>query len=209
MHPYRMQTLIVQRGKDQIANTTQRNSIYQTIDALHRAGLIRARATVRDAKRPERTLYEATPEGRTTLRNWIRQGLSTIAREFPEFPAVLSTLYGVAGASDLRDLLAARATAVQTRLTELRRPYPRIPRLFLLEQEYLAALANAELEWLRSIDRDLGSGKLTFPSKAEMMRIESDLGRPSEGALDRLAAETALKPAKSRRASRRKRASTK
>jgi hypothetical protein len=34
MHPYRMQALIKQRGKEQIANVAQRNSVYQTIAAL-------------------------------------------------------------------------------------------------------------------------------------------------------------------------------
>jgi hypothetical protein len=32
-----MQTLIKERGKDQIANVAQRNSVYQTIAALKRA----------------------------------------------------------------------------------------------------------------------------------------------------------------------------
>src|ERR1700704_4347600 len=67
MHPYRMQTLIKQRGKDQIANVAQRNSVYQTIDALRRAGLIKIRGRSREERRPERTTYEATEEGRRAL----------------------------------------------------------------------------------------------------------------------------------------------
>jgi DNA-binding PadR family transcriptional regulator len=47
MHPYRIQTLIKERGKDQIANVAQRNSVYQTIAALRRAGLIAVRETSR------------------------------------------------------------------------------------------------------------------------------------------------------------------
>src|SRR5215471_405199 len=77
MHPYRMQTLIRQRGKDQVANVAQRNSVYQTIDALERAGLIAAKETSREENRPERTLYGATDEGRRALRAWVRDGLST------------------------------------------------------------------------------------------------------------------------------------
>src|ERR1700721_886577 len=95
MHPYRMQTLIKQRGKDQVANVAQRNSVYQTIDALRRAGLIEIRETSRQERRPERSVYEATDEGRHALQSWVRAGLSTPAREFPEFPAALSVLYGV------------------------------------------------------------------------------------------------------------------
>src|SRR5438309_7044382 len=86
MHPYRMQTLIKERGKDQIANVAQRNSVYQTITALRRAGLIAVRETAQEERRPERTVYEVTAEGRRTLRMWMRTVLSTPAREFPEFP---------------------------------------------------------------------------------------------------------------------------
>src|SRR5579862_4517755 len=77
MHPYRMQALIKQRGKDQIANVAQRNSVYQTIDALKRADLIAVRETSREERRPERTTYEATAAGREALRAWVRAGLAT------------------------------------------------------------------------------------------------------------------------------------
>src|SRR5579862_2576078 len=60
MHPYRMQTLIKERGKDLVANVAQRNSVYQTIDALRRAGLVEVREMSRDERRPERTVYQAT-----------------------------------------------------------------------------------------------------------------------------------------------------
>lgn len=186
MHPYRMQTLMKQRGKDQIANVTQRNSVYQTIDALRRAGLIGIRETARDKRRPERTIYEATEEGRRALRAWVRAGLSTVAREFPEFPAALSTLYGVAGPDDLRALLETRAAALEIRQVDLEKPQPMPPRLFLLEQEYMAAVVRAELAWLRSIIADLDSGQLAFPTKDEMLRISTELGRPSDEAVGRL-----------------------
>src|SRR5579862_1201460 len=63
MHPYRMQALIKERGKDQIANVAQRNSVYQTITGLRRAGLIAIRETSREERRPERTIYKVTEEG--------------------------------------------------------------------------------------------------------------------------------------------------
>ena len=64
MHPYRMQALIRARGKDRVANVAQKNSVYQTIEALLRAGLIAVQGTVRDDNRPERTLYATTAAGR-------------------------------------------------------------------------------------------------------------------------------------------------
>src|SRR4029450_1415388 len=72
MHPYRMQTLIKERGKDEVANVAQRNSVYQTIAGLRRAGLIAVRETSRDERRPERTVYAITDGGRRRFQEWMR-----------------------------------------------------------------------------------------------------------------------------------------
>ncbi|MET8046843.1 hypothetical protein ABZU75_04515 [Streptosporangium sp. NPDC005286] len=51
-----------------MVNVAQRNSVYQTIDRLLRAGLIAVRETSCEENRPERTDYEPTEAGRETLR---------------------------------------------------------------------------------------------------------------------------------------------
>jgi DNA-binding PadR family transcriptional regulator len=183
MHPYRMQTLIRQRGKDHVANVAQRNSVYQTIDALVRAGLLAARGTSRDENRPERTIYEATTAGRAALREWIRTGLSTPAREFPEFPAVLSTVFGIDGPADFAALLRARADLLEARREELEQEYPGLPRLFLLENEYMAAMTRAEIKWLRGVIADLESGRLDYPTEEELRAISTQIGGPSDEAI--------------------------
>ena len=66
MHPYRMQQLIKERGKDEVINVRERASIYQAIDRLQREGLVTVVQTARDEKRPERTVYQLTEEGRET-----------------------------------------------------------------------------------------------------------------------------------------------
>jgi DNA-binding PadR family transcriptional regulator len=161
MHPYRMQVLIRERGKDRIANVAQRNSVYQTIAALLRAGLIAVRETSRDERRPERTVYEVTPEGRRMLDSWMRAVLSTPARDFPDFPAALSLVAGVRP-EEVRSLLETRIGALEERLGELEKPFPNLPRLFLLEDEYMAAVLRAEIAWLRSVISDLRSGRLAW-----------------------------------------------
>jgi DNA-binding PadR family transcriptional regulator len=189
MHPYRMQTLIKQRGKDQVANVAQRNSVYQTIEALKRTGLIVVKETSRQEHRPERTVYEATDLGRHALQSWVRHGLATPAREFPEFPAVLSVLYGVRSTEDLASLLQTRMATLEARWAELQKPAPGIPRVFLLESEYAAALVKAEIGWLRGVIADVRGGRLTFPTVEEMLGIGEPSGAPSENAIRRMAAE--------------------
>jgi DNA-binding PadR family transcriptional regulator len=161
MHPYRMQTLIKERGKDLVANVAQRNSVYQTIDALRRAGLVEVREMSRDERRPERTVYQATPLGRTTLKEWMQRILAAPARDFPDFPAALSLIM-MLSPDEARTALETRVVAIERRLRELEAPVPGVPRLFLLESEYLAALVRAERDWLRRVITDLGTGRLTW-----------------------------------------------
>jgi DNA-binding PadR family transcriptional regulator len=178
MHPYRMQALIKERGKDLIANVAQRNSIYQAIEALRRAGLIAIRETSRAEKRPERTIYEVTEEGRRTLLVWLKNVLSVPAREFPDFPAALS-LAMMLEPEDVRMELEARIAALETRLVELEKPYPNVPRLFLIESEYMAAIVRAEVKWLRGLVADLRSRRLTW-SEAWIRQVAETLGAPPE-----------------------------
>ena len=37
-----------------------------------------------------------------------------------------------------------------------------VPRLFLIEEEYLRAMLHTELEWVRSVADDLRAGQLTW-----------------------------------------------
>jgi DNA-binding PadR family transcriptional regulator len=186
MHPYRMATLIRQRGKDLIANVAQRNSVNQTIEALKRAGLVAVLETKRDLRRPAHTSYEATAAGREMLRTWSRNSLTMVAREFPLFPAGLSTLDPALTPAELASLLEKRQSTLQARAVELARPVPGIPRIFLIESEYMLAMARAEIKWLQAIIADLSTGHLRFPTVEEIMRIGVDKGAPSDVAIEAL-----------------------
>jgi hypothetical protein len=153
-----------------------------------------SRETSREERRPERTTYEATEEGRAALRSWVRDGLANPAREFPEFPAALSTLYGVRSPDDLRQILEARIAALEAR-RNVEVPPPDIPRVFLLESEYAAAMLRAEVKWLRAIVADLRDGAITYPTAEAMRAIASDRGGPSEAAIERITAELDPMPA--------------
>lgn len=165
MHPYRMQQLIKERGKDEVINVSQRASLYQTINRLLRVKLIAIRETERDEKRPERTIYELTEKGRETLLTWMREILSKPTREFPNFPVALAYL-PLLSPEDARSQLEDRASALATEMerldTELRHGIEIVPRLFLVETEYLRNIVYTELQWVQSLIADLRSEQLTW-----------------------------------------------
>lgn len=165
MHPYRMQRLIKDRGKDQVINVGQRASLYQTIDQLLRADLITFWETARQEGFPERTVYKLTEKGHQAALDWLREMLSTPAPEFPEFPAAISIL-PLLKPEDALAQLQLRESRLVERIAqldqELQTHTDDLPRLFLLESEYMRTVADSELTWVRSIIADLQSGQLTW-----------------------------------------------
>jgi len=163
MHPYRMQQLIKERGKDEVANVRQRASIYQAIERLLRDGLIEVRETERDENWPERTVYQLTPSGRRILMDWMRDMLAAPAREFPEFPAALAFL-PLLDAGDVAAQLEARAASLEQELGRLQDGIAAtasfLQRVFVIEDEYRIAVLRTELDWVRSLAAEVRDGRL-------------------------------------------------
>jgi DNA-binding PadR family transcriptional regulator len=164
MHPYRMQRLIKDRGKDQVINVGQRASLYQTINQLLRADLITLWETEQEEGFPERTLYKLTDKGHETALSWMREMLSNPAQEFPEFPAAVSLLPLLTPEDALRQMeiretrLAEQIAAIDAEI----KGQSDLPRLFLIESEYMRTMLEADLKWVRAIIADLQSGQLTW-----------------------------------------------
>ena len=167
LHPYGIQRLIKQWGKDQGVNVGQRTSLYRMIVRLEEAGLITAGATERDERYPERTVYHLTEDGRTVCREWLAEILAVPRNEFPEFPAGLSFVMLVTPET-AGELLIQRREHLTNRIAELDAELVLeveggpIPRFALLETEYQRAIAVAEAEWIDKIVDDLTTGKLTW-----------------------------------------------
>jgi DNA-binding PadR family transcriptional regulator len=165
MHPYRMQRLIKDRGKDQVINVRQRASLYQTINQLLRAGLITFWETSRQEGFPERTIYKLTDQGHAAAVTWLRGMLSTPAQEFPEFPAAISLL-PLLTPEDAIHQLEVRAERVAGMIASLDRDLraysENLSRLFLLESEYQRSILESELTWVRGVIADLRAGRLTW-----------------------------------------------
>ncbi len=165
LHPYGIQRLIKQWGKDKVVNVGNRANLYKTIKRLHDAGLIAVRLTERDQQYPERTVYELTEEGRQTARVWLAQMLSTPRNEFPDFPAALSFAM-LLGPDEMVAVLERRADLLEvdvaTHHRDLELHAGSLPRVTLLDDEYQIAVATAELTWIRGVIDDLRSGLLTW-----------------------------------------------
>ena len=62
MHPYEVAQTLRQRAKQESVRLNY-GSLYAVVDALEKRGFVKATGTVREGKRPERTVYEMTDEG--------------------------------------------------------------------------------------------------------------------------------------------------
>jgi len=169
MHAYRMQRLIKTRRKDDVVNVARSNSVYQTIERLLRDGLIEVHEKLAAETGPARIVYALTADGSNALRRWMDAALATPAREFPEFRAVLAVL-AITGPDLVRDRLAERVTALESVLDQAERDASTaqelgLARVLMLEHEHLVAVTRAELDWVRGVVADLGSGALTWDTE--------------------------------------------
>ena len=129
--------------------------------------MIDVRETSQDERRPERTVYELTDAGHEALRTWTRTMLSSVAREFPEFPAALASLM-ILAPDDVLEQLTARAALLRAEIdvqTADMASVPDLPRLFTLDDEYLVVVRTAELRWIEGVIEQLRSGDLTWSAE--------------------------------------------
>jgi DNA-binding PadR family transcriptional regulator len=165
VHPYRMQQLIRERHKDKVINVGQRSQLYKTIDRLVRDGLLTEHATERASDRPERTVYAATDAGREAIVRWTVDMLAAPRPEFGEFAAALAHLPMVTP-QQAREALARRLADRRTELAAHREAVAEapaaLPRLVLLEDEYVTAHLETDIAWIGALVDDLDSGALSW-----------------------------------------------
>jgi DNA-binding PadR family transcriptional regulator len=166
MHPYEMQRIYHWRGKGEVVNV-QRGSLYPVVERLVAAGLVEPVETARDGRRPERTVYRLTPEGRETAHDWLLDMLSTPRNEYPEFPAALAFLPLITPGQVQSQLsrrameLRAKVAALETVGRDMATRFG-LPRIFGLEDEYRLAMLTAELAWVDAIIAELSDGSLDW-----------------------------------------------
>ncbi len=164
-HPYEIQRLLKERHKSYAVGKTR--TLYRAIDELEAAGYIEPLETSREGRRPERTVYRITVEGREELENWLGDLLATPVSEVPVFSVAVGLL-GYIGQDRAESALASRLVSLQARnlaleaTLRLAQDDLGLPRLVLLELEHAIALGTGELNWVRSLIADMQSGALVW-----------------------------------------------
>jgi DNA-binding PadR family transcriptional regulator len=134
------------------------------VELLEKRGFIRARETVREGRRPERTIYEITEPGARELNDWLTELVAQPVKEYLQFEAALSLL-PVLPPDVAVDVLKERKAKLEVQLGQMQGAQKAaldagIPRLFEIEAEYVEALARAELEFVGRLVKDIESGEL-------------------------------------------------
>jgi DNA-binding PadR family transcriptional regulator len=174
MHPYEMAATLKSRHKHESIKLRY-GSLYTVIELLMERGFISALETSRDGKRPERTVYTLTAEGRDELQDWMRELVQEPVKEFPQFEAALSLL-PVLPPDEAIALLRSRAMRLAVGFAQLEAQLSHIvgqdlaamagdqtlpaalrgrkfPPIFIVEGEYRLALIKAELDFVNELVR--------------------------------------------------------
>jgi DNA-binding PadR family transcriptional regulator len=167
MHPYEMAATLRERGKDGSFKINT-GSLYDTVQSLVRHGWITQVETVRDGRRPERTVYTTTDLGQQEFVSWVDELIRTPATEYPKFMAAVSYL-GALGPERAAEALDERAGHLDRQIDEARRMLAEtvgsglLPRLFMIEAEYGLHALQAEHAWTLRTSSEIRSGTLFWP----------------------------------------------
>jgi DNA-binding PadR family transcriptional regulator len=163
MHPYEVAQTLRSRAKEQSVRLNY-GSLYAVVESLEKKGFIKSTGTLREGKRPQRTVYDITEEGSLEMTDWLTELIGTPNKEYPAFQAGLSFL----PALDPDDALAAlrhRAEALSMKLVAMRGAMQAatdagLPRIFELESEYEERSLSAEYAFVRALVEEMENGTL-------------------------------------------------
>ncbi|MCW3044567.1 MAG: transcriptional regulator, PadR family [Actinobacteria bacterium] len=163
MHPYEVAQTLRHRAKHESIKLNY-GSLYNVVEGLEKRGFIRVTETVREGRRPERTIYEVTETGSREFIDWLSALITTPVKEYLQFEAALSLLPALPP-GEAAALLRERINELEHRLnfSKLTMDNMRkagLPRLFGVENEYVEALMQAELDYVRNLVKEIEGGTL-------------------------------------------------
>jgi DNA-binding PadR family transcriptional regulator len=163
MHPYEISTTLRTRGKEQSIKLNY-GSLYSVVESLRKHGMVRATQTVREGRRPERTVYEITEAGINEMEDWLAELLSTPVRDFASLEAGLS-LMAVLPPDEVARLLSERAERLRIELRSMDATLAAVadmglPDVFTVESSFRRAMMAAELDFVAGLADQIRLGKL-------------------------------------------------
>jgi DNA-binding PadR family transcriptional regulator len=165
MHPYELASTMRDRHHDEFIRLNF-GSLYHTVDALEREGMILPVEREKEGRRPERTIYKLTESGRSVLLDVVGQILSQPRREFLHFSAGLMFMHHLTSvqAADHLQQRAAALGHVSEKLTRIKEELLAggHHRLAIIELEHKIALIAAERDWVTRIEDEIRAGKLEW-----------------------------------------------
>src|SRR3954468_14889259 len=172
MHPYEISTTLRTRGKEKSIKLNY-GSLYAVVESLQKHGLITARETTRDGRRPERTVYEITGAGVEEFEDWLAELLSTPVRDFTSLEAGLSLMPGLPP-DEVARLLDDRGVKLRSELRTLDAELAEaaamhLPELFLVESTYRRHMLQAELAFVTELAQGIRSS--AFPGTKTWRRL--------------------------------------
>ncbi|WP_325710610.1 PadR family transcriptional regulator [Amycolatopsis sp.] len=165
MHPYEMNQLLRERHVENRVNVKP-GSLYHTVDRLLADGHIEVVETQREGRRPERTVYALTEQGRDAFVERAVTILRTLAAERPEYATGLASLndldkdVALAQLQDrvlLLEVEVAGHAAIRKRLAD-----EQVPEIYWIDWKYTAASCEFELNWTKQLVADIQSGRLEW-----------------------------------------------
>lgn len=164
MHPYEISQTLRQRGKDQSIKLNY-GALYGVVESLTRAGLIEPRETVREGRRPERTVYAITEAGTQEHDEWLEDLIATPVRDYHSLEAGLALMAGLAPDQVVR-ALEERSVKLRVELASVDESLRiveemRLPEIFSIEADFRQALLRAELDFVTALAERMRTDQLT------------------------------------------------
>jgi DNA-binding PadR family transcriptional regulator len=164
-HPYDVAFTMQTRRMDEHIKLSM-GTLYHVVEQLQRLGWIRPTETAREGRRPERTIYDVTPEGRRQLQDRVRELIAQPTREYSSFEAGLTFMHQLS-AEEAAMLLRRRAQALREQI-ELwdyaldQLCHRGLSRLALIEVEMIQDARSFQRDWALRIANEIDEGSLEW-----------------------------------------------
>ena len=164
MHPYEIAFTMRQRFMEETIKLNY-GALYGVAESLAKAGLIEPRETVREGKRPERTVYAITEAGAQEHDEWLEDLIATPVRDYHSLEAGLALMAGLAPDRVVR-ALEERTVKLRVELASVDESLRiaeemRLPEIFSMEADLRQALLRAELDFVTALAQRMRAGILT------------------------------------------------